>query len=172
MNGRLYGQSGRQAKTPYVWCNLHKSAAASADHEVWTPVSFTGKFWDFSGVWNPSQPTRIYLPVFGIWRFFGALSWVTNATGRRELGISLNTGEGDLAYASQPAVATSSGATSQSVGPVTLVLGPPNYVVLMGRQDSGGPLNNTFANFEVQLLAVLAGSDYRGYNTTQVSARS
>lgn len=162
--------SGLKTRNQLYWASLWKTAAISVVHETWTPITFAGAFWNFGTLWNPCQTSRIYLPVFGLWRIEGVVSWAFNATGRREAGISLNAGEGDLAYRSQTAVATSSGNTSQGIS-CTKILGPPNYVVLNCRQDSGGNLNQVYGSFEVKLLEILNSSDLTGYTTAQVSAR-
>jgi hypothetical protein len=111
---------------------------------AFTAITFDTEVFDQGGnFWVVAAPTRLTIPLSGLYIFGGCGIWAGNATGTRELGVRLN-GSTIIAVNDQPPDATS-GAGNTPWQQITYqkILGEGDYLELVARQESGGSLNMT-----------------------------
>jgi len=126
-------------------CKVYRATSAqSTTSSTVTPISFNGESADPWGMHDNSvNPTRLTCPadLAGVWRFTGQVQFASNATGIRELQLTLNGVLGIFAIRYYGA-ATGSVSIWSIVGMTQLAAG--DYVELSVRQTSGGALNVDF----------------------------
>jgi len=110
-----------------------------AGNALGTPVPFEAVEEDPLGFWAPAQPTRLTVPTGrdGVYLIAGQASWDTSASGRKAAWIFVNGARVGIME-----VTGDDGGLGLSFAVIRLKrLAAGDYVELVVRQDSGGPLN-------------------------------
>lgn len=119
-----------------------------------TPVPFDTESFDTGGLFDPGAPTRLTVPIAGVYALTGGARWAANATGVRSTFLRKNgaSGAGFLAGGTVP----DNGAEEarQSVATVAR-LQAGDFVELQVQQNTGGALNLTAASTELTHLSAM-----------------
>jgi hypothetical protein len=116
------------------------------------PIPFTAanEEWDDAAFHSDTNNTRFYAPVTGTYDCKGQISYAADASGRREIWIEAN-GTDEWNRVRVPTVGSSAATAIMTTADIYLVAG--EYVILYGRQSSGGSLDVS-SRFQMRLVSV------------------
>lgn len=119
-----------------LYTELQRDAPQSTATSTTTPISFDTVIENNSGVFSAGSPTRLTIPVSGIWQGAFWVYWEANAVGIRENFVRKN---GTTFYFTDDRAALPSNGTSVLIN-WTLRLAAGDYLEYCGWQNSGGAL--------------------------------
>lgn len=146
-DARTYAKIGR-GPAP---CRVIRTTAQSIGNGGFTAISFDSEDYDADGMHNTVTPTRITVPVSGVYRLGGAITWASNAAGIRTFHLRVN--GTDVVCAEDKAAV--SGSMSMTIS-AECYLDLGDYVELYTYQDSGGSLD-VQANYTPAMWCSWAG---------------
>lgn len=148
---RLVG--GRIVGTTPLSCRVTHSVAQSITSGVGTSLAFDTEIFDNGSLHDTSTNNdRITVTEAGVYIITASVNWAANASGRRQLSISVN-GTGS------PLVGVNHFATSGSVGSLQTVTtiyqaSISDFFVVRALQDSGSALNIDQTNYYSPIFAI------------------
>jgi len=130
---------------PFIGARVQRGTSVSIPNAFSTIISFSGAVSDFNSTVpaavfdDMTQPTRFTAPVAGKYMAFCSVTWTANATGRRQLSITVNgVGGANAQFSNIP------GSLAQPQAVTGLLdLNANDYVQFSAFQNSGGSLNLT-----------------------------
>jgi hypothetical protein len=122
----------------YIGCRLAHSAAQSTTNGVALTLTWDTEEGDDDGMHDAGAPTRVVLPLDGVYRIVGQAPFDANATGFRTLVLARN-GAG-IREVLMPAV---SGVRTTPILAAEIVAAAGDYVELVAFQNSGATLGIT-----------------------------
>lgn len=143
---QLTGTIDRARLPAAIAARVYNNAVQSISNSTWTILTFNSERWDTDIIHDTSTDTdRLVCKTAGTYLIQGHVSFASNATGMRYVGISLNSAAG-LGFISppEPKAGVSGNETAFTVA-TTYQLAVNDYVTLQVHQGSGGSLN-TVAN--------------------------
>lgn len=123
-------------------CRVTNSGAISLTNNTVTALTFDTETWDVGGMHSTSSNTsRITIPTggAGLYLFAGCVQFASNATGFRELKITLNGGGSTAISATR--VNAINGSTTRMECTALYKAQAGDYFELTAYQNSGGALN-------------------------------
>jgi hypothetical protein len=69
---------------------VYRSTAQTIPGSILTKLSFDVERWDVGDFWNAAEPTKLVVPVDGLYLFGAELEWDASATGNRFADFYLN----------------------------------------------------------------------------------
>ena len=123
-------------------CTAYHNAAQSIQTAVLTYLSFNSEYWDTDAIHDTSTyNNRLTCKTAGAYLIIGQVRWAANATGQRQVNITLSSGRSVIAAQHEHGNSASI-ATNMSVSCI-YPLAVNDYVELAVYQDSGGNLDIT-----------------------------
>jgi hypothetical protein len=123
-------------------CTAYHNAAQSIQTAVLTYLSFNSEYWDTDAIHDTSTyNNRLTCKTAGVYLIIGQVRWAANATGQRQVNITLSSGRSVIAAQHEHGNSASI-ATNMSVSCI-YPLAVNDYVELAVYQDSGGNLDIT-----------------------------
>lgn len=134
------------------------TAAQSLPSGVWTPINLGAMDYDTAGFYNPSFPTRLYAPVYGVYEVSGLIHWDVNSAGRRGLRYSY----AQTSTAAAVIVPTAVGAFIPATASGTGIPGAPHFFTMQaggwveqqGFQDTGATLSTFVGTDSASMLKI------------------
>lgn len=111
-------------------------------------ITFTTEQIDTADLWDPGLPDRLTIPRDGVYIVTGFLQFVANATGDRQITVTISSGQGTSALVRAPtdlAQLVATGVAECSAG---------DTITLSAWQSSGGALNASFSVLAVAWVGV------------------
>lgn len=130
-------------------CHIYNSQSQSIPNAAWTNVLFDSEISDVGGMFDVGNPSRITLPVTGVYLIVADFIFAANATGLRQISINLN---GSI----RTHITIVPGVGSADHRLQTIALYARNggeWIEVQALQTSGGPLNIGGASAVVQRLS-------------------
>lgn len=130
---------------------VRHSVNQSIPNNTVTTLTFDTEDFDTDGFHSPALPTRLTVPVVGIYHITASVSWPSNAAGLRAMVILLN-GATTLMRDQRAPFA----AENFNMGETTVELAAGDFVEVTVIQTSGGALNTSAqANYAPRLEMTL-----------------
>lgn len=151
----LYGDismTGSILTSEPVQCRLASSATQSISNNSWTALTYDTEGADDFSMFSTSYPSRVVLPGAGVYLVSAYVSFATNTTGTRGMGIRFN-GSSWMALDTRPAV-TTAGPTFMTIQGVVPYVNSGDYIEIHVYQDSGGSLSTQTTSMWTRLVVV------------------
>lgn len=130
-------------------CHIFNSQAQSIPNAAWTNVVFDSEISDVGDMFSVVNPSRITLPVAGVYLIVADLIFPANATGLRYIAINLN---GSIR--THITIVTGIGSADHRVQTIALYArSGGEWIEIQALQTSGGALNIYGASVVVQRLS-------------------
>jgi hypothetical protein len=131
-------------------CVLRQTGSQTYATGALAAVAFSVEDWDPHGMHDAGTPSRIIIPVAGLWLVNGYSLWPNNTVGRRTLQIWVN---GSTVTISGAMPVTDGGGTP-TVIVAQLVLAAGDYLELAAIQQSGGDLAISSCRFAASIVSI------------------
>ena len=140
------GFSGGGSTTAAAYCQLSMPSAVSLSNVTATVLSPTTETYDTASMYSAGAPTRVTIPLSGIYLVTAVIEWGADDTGNRRLFLR----SGGSLYLEWDYNFSGNG-REQSIAS-TRYFASGEYLEVLGYQNSGGALNGQLLNFSVLLL--------------------
>lgn len=134
-------------------CSVESTIAQAVANQTWTPINFDLEILDTANMHAAGNPSRITIPVAGIYRLSGGVAFTSNTAGARSTSWALNGTIFGGAMAWQGGI--SAGAFQLPAMAVVTTFAAGDYIELRVYQNSGVSINTNvsvqyrcFANVE------------------------